>query len=71
MDQGNTNVSRVVVQRADLIAARAFFPCCPRRPLVYVSDYFVGAENCLLTRMNPDCRTPAVVSIFDWLCCLT
>ena len=65
MDQGNTNVSRVVVQRADLIAARACFPCGPRRPVVYVSDYFVGVENCLLTRINPDCRTSAVVSLSD------
>ncbi len=65
MGQGNTNVSRLVVQRADLIAARACFPCGPRRPVVCVSDYFVGAENCLLTRMNPDCRTPAVVSLFN------
>ena len=64
MDQGNTNVSRVVVQRADLIAARACFLCGPRRPVVYASDYFVGAENCLLTRINPDCRMPTVVYLF-------
>ena len=47
------------------IVARVCFPCGPRRPVVYLSDHFVGAENCLLTRINPDCRTPAVVSLFD------
>ena len=66
MGQGNTNVSCLVVQRADVIAARACFPCGPRRPVIYGCCYLsVGAENCLLTGLNPDCRTPAVVSLFD------
>ena len=60
MGQGNTNVSHFVVQRADLIGTRAYFPCGPRRPLIYG-----GAENCLLLIINPDCRTPAAVSLFD------
>ena len=66
MGQGNTNASRFVVQRTNLIAVRTcFFSGDLRRPVIYASDHFVGAENCLLTRINPDCRTPAVVSLFD------
>ena len=55
MGQGNTNVD---------CSENVFFSGDLRRPVIYASDHFVGAENCLLTRINPDCRMPTVVSLF-------
>ena len=65
MGQGNTNVSHFVVQRANLIVVRACFPCGLCHPVIYACDHFGCTENRLLTRINPDCCMPAVVSIFD------
>ena len=73
MGQGNTIVSHFVVQRADFIVAIACVPCGLHHSLTYACEwgFLVCWKLSAAEQIKPDCcRTPAVVSIFDWLRCL-
>ena len=51
MGQENKNIVHFVVQRADLIVARACFPCGSRRPVIYACKWVLilcVLKNCLL-----------------------